>query len=1548
VSAATSYKIYYTNATTPDKTLAGTVNSGTTTTYTHTGLPAGSTYTYYVTAENGAGESDYSIYAQATLVPAVPTDVTATTQSVNRIDVSWTAVYGATGYRVFYAPTELGTKTQTGGTLTGTSYSHTSGVTVNNTYYYFIKAFNSAGESDYSAYRVASTNTPDAPTNVTTATLSTSSIRVSWDAVSGATSYKVYRADTETGVKTRIGTGETITETNYVNVNLTENTTYWYFIKAVNALGESVYSAGASGSTHNVPSPSKPLDVTATAQSATSILVSWTASIAASSYEVYYGVSATGAMILAPNGRVSTPVYIHTALLPNTTYWYYVKAINSGGQSENSDIAFATTGPAKPIDLVVTALPTIEASLNWTAVPGATKYKIYRSNTASGLYYDLGSNAAPPYIDGEVVASTRYWYMVSAVNSSGLESERSDTASCTMADPPPAPAAPIGVSATAISYTEVRVEWAAVIGANIYEVYYGTDATGNSQVAGTTTSLSFLVKKLEPGTTYYFTVKASNHGSWSRASVPVSATLDPMIAPVWEPDTPETETTIDLAWSSLNGILSYRIYRIDESVSPSFSELVTVRGTSYTDSELNLRQQYVYKVCAVSPAGVEGPLSDFLIKKTKARPLPAPVLMVVTNLGPPEPNVSARLLVLRWTTVDLSWTDNPEGWRYRIYWSSWNIQQPNGTEQNGHIDVPISDITYTYEGEIGYAYKFKVCVVSGSAPDEEEGPPSNEMSITLADKEVDLYDIILRGTDTSAVMVREVNTLTEACLWLKDNAQIDGSPGHNYDIRLRKNLTVEPTIIFNSSTLNDARATIILSSVQDLYSEERTIYTMTLKAPGALFRVGSGATLQLKNIVLCGIENNETALVSVEPDGTLKTESYSKIHNNHNINHKSLDNLGAQGGGVYVYGGTFTMNGGEISDNMVRNELGAYGGGVYVVDGTFTMNGGGISNNTVKSKLVAYGGGVYVIGTFTMNTGLISNNLVDADVGLETTFYAPHYVTSVTTRYKGFLQNSGIAGGGGVHIAAGKFAMLDGVIRDNSAVSRVDANGFTSIIPSKELYDQISAAGRWDNSYNVVLSQSTILAPKFVYARGGGVNVDGKSTIFTMLGGEISGNQANHLKNTGGVDSLSAGGGVALSGGQFGIRGGATITAHNYPAGIRPASNKASSGKGNAFYGWWEGGPEGNKIYEGYVHKANTTLTDGMGGILLQDSIKGTITHRSVIPVPYDMYKVEYRVTMTWTAVPSATGYRVYHRRDNGGRYTVVYDDQGIACTYTLWKDDLINNHLHSFYVVAYNDRVETDLQFIGSMSYKGIEMVPVEGGTFVMGASEDDSQAEYSEHPAHNVTVSSFQIGKYEITQRQWKDVMGQWPLEAPIPTHDVGLGDDCPIYNVSCENVDQFLRVLNYRTGKKFRLPTEAEWEYAARGGNRSQGYKYSGSNTIDDVAWYPESVAKVDASGALLSPAHPVGTKLPNELGIYDMSGNVFEWCSDWYGGGIFGYDSSEDQTNPTGPLIAITENSRRITRGGSFAHHATYCRVSARTHTRFLEHTPAVGFRVVLDE
>ncbi len=237
----------------------------------------------------------------------------------------------------------------------------------------------------------------------------------------------------------------------------------------------------------------------------------------------------------------------------------------------------------------------------------------------------------------------------------------------------------------------------------------------------------------------------------------------------------------------------------------------------------------------------------------------------------------------------------------------------------------------------------------------------------------------------------------------------------------------------------------------------------------------------------------------------------------------------------------------------------------------------------------------------------------------------------------------------------------------------------------------------------------------------------------------------------------------------------------------------------------------------------------------------------------------------------------------------------------------------------SFNERVDLGNGIV-------LEMVKVEHGTFTMGKLSNDSDADDDE-PPHRVTLTNdYWLGKYEVTQKQWRAVMGSNP--------SFFKGDVFPVECVSWDDVQEFCNKLNAKysgklpSGYEFRLPTEAEWEYASKGGKKSNGYKYSGSNSIGDVAWY------VDNFGG---KTHEVGTKKENELGLYDMSGNVWEWCYDWYG-----EYSSGSQTDP----IGSNTGSGLVFRGGCWGSLSKGCRSSDRYSLAPSGRTSFLGFRLAL--
>ena len=314
--------------------------------------------------------------------------------------------------------------------------------------------------------------------------------------------------------------------------------------------------------------------------------------------------------------------------------------------------------------------------------------------------------------------------------------------------------------------------------------------------------------------------------------------------------------------------------------------------------------------------------------------------------------------------------------------------------------------------------------------------------------------------------------------------------------------------------------------------------------------------------------------------------------------------------------------------------------------------------------------------------------------------------------------------------------------------------------------------------------------------------------------------------------------------------------------------------------------------------------------------------------------------------VPNATleidGQRV---NSASGTYMLTYGSHSIRATAAEYLDYSatinVSGNTRTYGITMQPLRKDEKTITVNGVSFT---MKLVEGGTFQMGATkEQESDAASDEKPVHSVTLSDYYLGETEVTQALWEAVMGttvsQQRDKADKSWSLRGEGGDYPMYYVSWNECQEFITKLNRLTGKNFRLPTEAEWEYAARGGTKSKGYKYAGSSTLRDVAWFGQWIGKTYDNGNSGEKTHAVKTKSPNELGLYDMSGNVWEWCQDWYGS----YNSSS-QTNPQGP----SSGSFRVLRGGCWSNNAWGCRVS----DRFLDYpgkrNGGNGFRLCLPQ
>ncbi|WP_254047796.1 formylglycine-generating enzyme family protein [Prevotella sp. P5-92] len=277
-----------------------------------------------------------------------------------------------------------------------------------------------------------------------------------------------------------------------------------------------------------------------------------------------------------------------------------------------------------------------------------------------------------------------------------------------------------------------------------------------------------------------------------------------------------------------------------------------------------------------------------------------------------------------------------------------------------------------------------------------------------------------------------------------------------------------------------------------------------------------------------------------------------------------------------------------------------------------------------------------------------------------------------------------------------------------------------------------------------------------------------------------------------------------------------------------------------------------------------------------------------------------------------------YATLSEGCTYTITLVDANMTVQQPVAQHQATSLQQQSS-TVQQQEQYNSSYPTIEKITANGVSfnMIKVDGGTFTMGATPEMTNPWSYEKPTHKVTLSSYYIGETEVTQELWNAVVGKNP--------SCHKGDNLPVEYVSWKKCQEFINKLNELTGKHFRFPTEAEWEFAARGGTKSRHTQYSGSDNINEVAWYDGNSGR---------KTHPVKTKQANELGIYDMTGNVWEWCSDKYG-----KYSSNDQIDPKG-----SEHGYRVNRGGGCNNSTRYSRISNRLAFASLSKGYNLGLRL----
>jgi fibronectin type 3 domain-containing protein len=490
--------------------------------YTDTSAAAGTTYFYEVTAVDAGGESALSNEATTTTTPAAPVNLTASA-SGTQVSLSWSTSTGAASYNVYRSTTsggETGTQPIATG-LTSTAFSD-SGLANGTTYFYVVTAVGSSGESAFSTEAHAIT-VAVAPTNLA-ATPGNNQVSLTWNAPSGAATFNVYRSLTSGSETSSAPLATGLTSASYTDTSVTNGTTYFYEVTAVNAGGESAASAEASATPQFVPPPPAPTNLVAMGGKG-QVSLSWSASAGASSYNVYRATTSGGETGTQPIASgLTSRAFTDTGRAANTTYYYVVTAVGSGGEGLPSTEAHALTTTAAPTNLAANA-GNAQISLNWTAPAGAVTFNVYRSLTSGG---ETGTSpiasglTSAAYTDSALTNGTTYYYEVTAFNAAG-ESAFSAEASG-LPHSGTAPAAPTSLKAQA-SDGQVSLSWKASSGASSYNIYRSTTSNGEgaTPVSSGIKTTTFKDTGLTDGTTYYYEVTAVNTGGESSKSNEASA-----------------------------------------------------------------------------------------------------------------------------------------------------------------------------------------------------------------------------------------------------------------------------------------------------------------------------------------------------------------------------------------------------------------------------------------------------------------------------------------------------------------------------------------------------------------------------------------------------------------------------------------------------------------------------------------------------------------------------------------------------------------------------------------------------------------------------------------------------------------------------------------------------------------------------------------------------------------------------------------------------------------------------------------------------------------
>ena len=689
---ATSYNVYRSNDQNGPYTKVGNPTDNL---LKDTGLKGSTTYWYKVSAVYDSGESSQTTSINVILSAfEAPSGLTTMGVSKSQILLQWNAVSGATKYNLYSATSQSGKYSYLGTSIANSGLIF--GLPAYTTRWFKVSAADSMEEGLKSSAVYGKTleySSIAAPSGLTATGVTNSQINLKWKAVTGATKYNLYLSRSQSGPYIYLRTSTTTAGS---IDGLAANTTYWYQVSALDSKGEGVISTGVKGKTMASSSIAAPSGLTATGLNNSEIYLNWPAVSGVSKYLICRAKSQFGTYSYV--GTSTTNSYLNTGLSSDTTYWYKISAVSSMGEGQQSievsgnTLATSTIGAIT--ELTAIGLNNSQINLNWTAVTGADKYKIYRATSQTGTYRRIGTTSVNSYLSTGLSANTTYWYKVTALFGS-IEGDCPIAVSAkTTTD------TPTGLTVSVLSSSELSLKWSAESGANSYNIYQATDATAEFSKIGTTTSASYKVSGLTHSTAFWYKITAVNSAGESPLSA-FATTATKLVSPTNLTALPVSNNQIDLGWDSLPWATSYNIYR-STSMNGTYRRVSTVMTNSYQNKLLSGGTTYWYKVTALK-GHTEGDYSILVSAQIKPN---APAGLSAKAL-------SASAITLKWTAVSGATS-------YKIY------QATGVTAVYNQIDETTSTTINVTELLSKTTTRYKVTAVNGSG----ESPLSLAVSAT--------------------------------------------------------------------------------------------------------------------------------------------------------------------------------------------------------------------------------------------------------------------------------------------------------------------------------------------------------------------------------------------------------------------------------------------------------------------------------------------------------------------------------------------------------------------------------------------------------------------------------------------------------------------------------------------------------------------------------------------------------------------------------------------------------------------------------------------------